>query len=80
MLELAETVLRLTGSRSALLRHPTPADDAHRRRPDIALARRQLSWQPAVALEDGLSETLGWFRHELGLGAKRSYVGSAATA
>ena len=80
VLELAETVLRLTGSRSALLRHPTPADDPRRRRPDIALARRQLSWQPAVPLEDGLVETIGWFRHELGLGAKRSYVGSAATA
>lgn len=79
VLELAELVLRLTGSRSALLRQPLPADDPHRRVPDVGLARRQLGWEPRIALEDGLAETIDWFRRELGMVA-RSVVGSAAAA
>jgi UDP-glucuronate decarboxylase len=80
VLELAERVLRLTGSRSPLLHLPPPAEDPRRRRPDIGLARRQLGWEPAVSLEDGLAETIGWFRHQLGLAPARRYVGSAAAA
>jgi UDP-glucuronate decarboxylase len=67
VLELAEKVLRLTGSRSALRRLPLPADDPRRRRPDIARARRELGWEPRVTLADGLRATIDYFRHELGL-------------
>jgi UDP-glucuronate decarboxylase len=60
--ELAETVLRLTGSRSKLAFKPLPSDDPMRRRPDTTLAKAQLGWQPTVALEDGLKETIAYFR------------------
>ncbi len=65
MLELAETVLRLVGGRSRLVHQPLPADDPKRRRPDIALAREKLGWEPKVALEDGLKETIAYFRRLL---------------
>ena len=66
MLELAEKVLRLTGSRSRLVRLPLPADDPTRRRPDISAATAVLKgWKPKVSLEDGLRETVGYFRHRL---------------
>jgi UDP-glucuronate decarboxylase len=65
MLELAETVLRLTGSTSKLTTRPLPQDDPKQRRPDIALARRELEWAPRVALEDGLKETIAYFRRVL---------------
>ena len=68
MLELAEQVLRLTGSRSRLVHKPLPADDPRRRCPDISRAQQLLDgWQPTVALEDGLQETVDYFRHRLGL-------------
>jgi UDP-glucuronate decarboxylase len=62
MLELAELVLRLVGGKSKLEYKPLPADDPRQRKPDIALARQALDWQPTVALEDGLKETIGYFR------------------
>jgi len=62
MLELAETVIRLTGSRSKLKFEPLPLDDPQQRRPDIALARSTLDWEPKVGLEDGLKETIAYFR------------------
>ena len=74
VLELAEKVLRLTGSRSALRREPLPPDDPTRRRPDIAGARRELGWQPRVSLDDGLVETIRHFRHRLGLTTRRTSV------
>ena len=57
MLELAEGVLRLTGSKSELAFHPLPIDDPKQRQPDIFLAKEQLGWEPKVALGDGLKET-----------------------
>ncbi|GJE40827.1 UDP-glucose 4-epimerase [Methylobacterium persicinum] len=60
--ELAECVLRLTGSRSRIVHHPLPADDPRQRQPDIGLARDDLGWQPRVQLEDGLKETIRYFR------------------
>jgi UDP-glucuronate decarboxylase len=65
MLELAESVLRLTGSRSRLVRQPLPADDPKQRRPDIGRARAMLGWAPKVHLEDGLKETIAYFRAEI---------------
>jgi UDP-glucuronate decarboxylase len=65
MLELAELVLRLTGSRSDLVFEPLPQDDPKQRCPDIALAQRHLNWLPEVTLEDGLKETIAYFRREL---------------
>jgi UDP-glucuronate decarboxylase len=62
MLELAETVLRLVGSKSKLTFHPLPADDPRQRQPNIALAKAALGWEPKVCLEDGLKETVAYFR------------------
>jgi UDP-glucuronate decarboxylase len=66
MLELAEQVLRLTGSRSRLVFRPLPQDDPRRRCPDITLARSMLGWQPQVTLEEGLQRTIHHFRELLG--------------
>ena len=62
MVQLAETVLRLTDSKSKLVRMPLPADDPKQRQPDITRARAKLGWAPKVALEDGLKETIAYFR------------------
>jgi UDP-glucuronate decarboxylase len=62
MIELAEAVLRLTGSKSKLTRLPLPADDPKQRQPDITRARKTLGWEPKVKLEDGLKETISYFR------------------
>jgi len=61
MLELAETVLRLTHSSSRLEFRPLPADDPRQRRPDINVVERELGWTPTVGLEDGLKETIAYF-------------------
>ncbi len=63
MLELAGEVLKLTGSRSRLVHLPLPEDDPRQRRPDIALAKATLDWQPMVPLADGLKQTVDYFRH-----------------
>ncbi|MBI5071129.1 MAG: SDR family oxidoreductase [Deltaproteobacteria bacterium] len=60
--ELAEKVIRLVGGRSRLVEKPLPADDPRQRQPDISLARGRLGWEPRVALEDGLRETIAYFR------------------
>ena len=66
MLELAEMVLRLTGSHSRIVFRPLPADDPHQRQPNIELAREKLGgWQPTVSLEDGLTRTIAYFRNLL---------------
>jgi UDP-glucuronate decarboxylase len=62
MLELADRVLSLTASRSRLVRLPLPEDDPRQRRPDIALARTALQWEPVVSLDDGLKETIAYFK------------------
>jgi len=67
MLELAERVLELTGSRSQIVFRPLPVDDPRQRQPDITRARRLLGWQPTVPLADGLALTVSYFRELLGL-------------
>ncbi|MEZ5939659.1 MAG: UDP-glucuronic acid decarboxylase family protein [Hyphomonadaceae bacterium] len=62
MIELAELVLKLTGSTSKLVFQPAPPDDPRQRKPDITLAREKLGWEPKVQLEDGLKETVAYFR------------------
>ncbi len=66
MLELAEQVIRLTGSRSKLRFQPLPSDDPMQRQPDITQAKGKLNWEPKVALEDGLKETIAYFKSLLG--------------
>ena len=61
MLELAENVLAITGSKSEIVHKPLPQDDPQQRRPDISLARRELGWEPAVALKEGLEKTIQYF-------------------
>jgi UDP-glucuronate decarboxylase len=62
MLELANSVLRLTGSQSKISFKPLPADDPKQRQPDISLAKTALGWEPTVTLEEGLKETISYFR------------------
>jgi UDP-glucuronate decarboxylase len=67
ILELAEKVLRLTGSSSRIVHSALPQDDPVRRCPDISLAGEKLGWKPAVSLDEGLVETIPYFRKKLGL-------------
>ena len=60
--ELAERILKLTGSSSPLEFLPLPPDDPGQRKPDISLARRELSWEPKVGLDEGLERTISYFR------------------
>ncbi len=62
MLQLAELTLRLVGGKGRIVHKPLPADDPKQRRPDIALAKRVLKWEPAVPLEEGLKRTIGYFK------------------
>lgn len=61
MLELAQQVIDLTGSRSEIVFKPLPADDPKQRQPDIALARKELGWEPQIKLRDGLASTITYF-------------------
>jgi UDP-glucuronate decarboxylase len=65
MLELAELVIRLTGSKSRLVMRPLPSDDPKQRQPDITLAREMLGWQAKVQLEAGLRATIGYFAEQV---------------
>jgi UDP-glucuronate decarboxylase len=65
MLQLAETILRLTQSKSRLVFRPLPQDDPTRRRSNADLAKSELGWQPAVALEEGLTKTIEYFKATL---------------
>ncbi len=62
MLELAELILKIVGGKSKLVFEPLPQDDPKQRQPDIALAQSALSWEPKVKLEDGLKETVSYFK------------------
>jgi UDP-glucuronate decarboxylase len=61
ILELAQKLLALTGSRSQIVCRPLPSDDPRQRKPDISVAERQLGWRPSIALDDGLKSTIAYF-------------------
>jgi UDP-glucuronate decarboxylase len=62
ILQLAELIIKLTDSKSKIIKKSLPKDDPVRRRPDITLAKQKLSWEPTVLLEEGLMKTIEWFR------------------
>jgi len=69
ILELAETIIAMTGSKSRIEFKALPADDPRQRRPDIAAAERLLDWQPKVTLTDGLAKTISFFKERLRKGS-----------
>ncbi len=62
MLELAEKVIKLTGSKSKIIYMPLPADDPTQRQPNISLAKKELGWEPKVMLDEGLVKTIDYFK------------------
>jgi UDP-glucuronate decarboxylase len=66
MLQLAETILKLSGSKSKIVHQSLPSDDPKQRQPNIDLAKAKLTWKPKVNLEDGLKETIAYFRSIVG--------------
>jgi dTDP-glucose 4,6-dehydratase len=67
--QLADRVLALTGSRSAIAAHPLPEDDPKVRKPDITIARAVLGWEPTVELDEGLRRTIPYFQQVVEAGA-----------
>ena len=65
MRDLAERILALTGSHSKMIFLPLPSDDPRQRQPDIALAKTTLAWEPLIPLDEGLRETVAYFRSVL---------------
>ena len=63
--QLAETVIRMTGSKSKIVYHPLPSDDPLQRKPDISKARQLFGWEPKIKLEEGLMKTIEYFRNLL---------------
>jgi UDP-glucuronate decarboxylase len=80
VLELAETIRRLTKSRSPIVFVPAASDDPRQRRPDISLAKRVLDWEPRVQLEEGLASTIRYFRETLAHGARVATTSPRDTA
>jgi UDP-glucuronate decarboxylase len=70
MIELADKIRELTGSRSELVHKPLPVDDPRQRQPDITLARQELGWAPKVSLAEGLKPTIAYFEELLRQGAR----------
>lgn len=64
--ELAELIIKLTGSKSTIVYKPSPEDDPKQRKPDIRLAKKELGWEPKVSVEEGLGKTIEYFRKALG--------------
>jgi dTDP-glucose 4,6-dehydratase len=64
--QIAETIIRMTGSKSRIIYKPLPTDDPKQRRPDITRARTLLNWEPKVQLEEGLVKTIEYFRTKVG--------------
>jgi UDP-glucuronate decarboxylase len=62
IIELAKTLIRMTGSTSRITYRSLPQDDPVQRRPDITVAREKLGWEPRVQLAEGLEKTISYFR------------------
>ncbi|MCT4630362.1 UDP-glucuronic acid decarboxylase family protein [Winogradskyella sp.] len=62
IIELAEKVIELTGSKSKIVYQPLPSDDPLMRKPDISLAKKELDWEPKIKLEEGLEKTIAFFK------------------
>jgi dTDP-glucose 4,6-dehydratase len=71
IMDLAKTVIRLTGSSSSIIYKPLPENDPKVRQPDITVARDRLEWEPGIDLEEGLKTTIDWFRQRLSMGDGR---------
>jgi len=65
MVQFAEQIIRATKSKSKIVFKPLPQDDPKQRKPDIAKARKLLKWEPKVALADGLTDTIAYFRKKV---------------
>ena len=63
--DLADTIIKLTGSRSEIISKPLPADDPTQRKPDITLAEKKLLWSPQISLLEGLKKTIEYFETKL---------------
>jgi UDP-glucuronate decarboxylase len=74
ILQLAEKVIAMTGSKSTIILQPLPSDDPRQRNPDIRKARDLLGWAPKVPLEEGLRKTIGYFSHLLAEQATESQI------
>ena len=65
VVDLAQMIIDLTGSRSKIVLNPLPEDDPRRRQPDISLAKRELDWRPTTKLSDGLKSTIAYFEDRM---------------
>ena len=65
ILELAEKIIRLTGSTARIVHQPLPTDDPLQRQPNITLAKGKLGWEPKIQLEEGLMRTIAYFKENL---------------
>jgi UDP-glucuronate decarboxylase len=61
IMELANKVIEMTGSKSKIIYKPLPSDDPMQRQPDISLAKKELGWEPGISLEEGLKKTIVYF-------------------
>jgi UDP-glucuronate decarboxylase len=66
-MELAKSVIALTGSKSKIIYKPLPEDDPVKRQPDISLIKSIIGWEPTIGLKSGLRETIQYFKNELKL-------------
>ena len=74
ILELTETILRITESKSEIVHRPLPVDDPKIRQPDITKANQELDWKPKVSLEEGLNITIDWFKKRLNTDHNRNEI------